>query len=293
MLHCCCLKSKINQRFVLFIHSRALQVISYTIHSVHYCCYYCCCIGSRLVFVSLQAQKLLQARSSNVCEGKSISPARRACGWPRVEKSKGNFVRPQLVCWVEERSREMTRQQAKSSRLEAGWRREIDWEQAAKGWWHTVAGTRSCKEKQCRAVMCGQPCHLAGQGWDSAVVGTRGRQVAAFPGGLCGIPRTRQGQGSQSAASTECAWHSALAGSWEVAVVSQQTLLLIPCNLGQLLALKQLKFWLSEIEPWSFSPQKLILKLRMQYVCCWPEHMLQPDSNRIVTQHHFTNKCAA
>lgn len=90
---------------------------------------------------------------------------------------------------------------------------------------------------------------LLGNG-DSAMARSVGQQSdTAFSGGLCGIPRTWQGQGSQSTASISRQLRS---GSRHVTgdVASN-----LPQNLGQLPSLKQLKFWLSEIEHRSL-PQK-------------------------------------
>lgn len=89
-VHCCCFKSKINQRLIFFIHCRALQVTSYMdsfsallllllllLYWLPGWFFLCPCrhkIFSRLIAL-------------NVCEGKSISQARRACAWQHVERS--------------------------------------------------------------------------------------------------------------------------------------------------------------------------------------------------------------
>lgn len=68
---------------------------------------------------------------------------------------------------VEERSREKTRQQAKSSRLKAGWRGEIDEGKLPRGdGTQLLAG--AAVSSTCRAVMCAQPRPLPGHDRDSA-----------------------------------------------------------------------------------------------------------------------------
>lgn len=122
---------------------------------------------------------------------------------------------------MEERSREKTRQQAKSSRLKAGWRGVIDEGKLPKGdGTQLLAG--AAMSSTCRAAMCAQPRTLPGHDRDSAgAMGTlqRGSKVPQLPQESCvefqgrGKGRDHRVLPALAVLNPKFLWCSALAGS--------------------------------------------------------------------------------
>lgn len=89
-----------------------------------------------------------------------------------------------------------------------------------------AAAPAAVMRSTCKAVMCGQPCHLSGQGWGSAGgtgalpwLGPRGGEVTQLSREACvefqghGKGREHRVLPASAVLPPKFAWHSALAGS--------------------------------------------------------------------------------